>query len=160
MHLFLKVLAYPVWRTGVPAFTANVNINLRKMVPFNTAALFSARVARSEGRKRFVEGVITMADGVTKYADATGLWIVSQGIGTSLQVWNEVIDADRQRMEKGERVLVAPFQISAATPGAKFELSQGPIPAPAYNETLPFQTNLYKGEVSFQTEGLSPALYD
>lgn len=32
MMVFDEILAYPVWRSGVPAFTANVNINLRKMV--------------------------------------------------------------------------------------------------------------------------------
>ena len=31
--VFDEILAYPIWRSGVGAFTANLNINLRKMVP-------------------------------------------------------------------------------------------------------------------------------
>lgn len=34
MLVFDEILAYPVWRSGVTAFTANVSTNLRKMVHF------------------------------------------------------------------------------------------------------------------------------
>jgi len=150
MFVFDEILAYPIWRTGTPAFTANLNVNLRKMIPFATAARFEARVVRAEGRKRFVEGVITNADGTVKYADATGLWIVSNGIGTSLQVWAEVIEADRRRKERGERILQAPFKPSAALDAPSFpgeELSRRPIPAPVANATLPFQPDAYSSEL-------------
>jgi acyl-coenzyme A thioesterase PaaI-like protein len=97
MMVFDEILAYPVWRSGVPAFTANVNINLRKMVPFNTAARFESRVARREGRKCFLEGAIYSADKTVKYADATGLWIVSNGIGGSSAVWADALATDARR---------------------------------------------------------------
>lgn len=148
MFVFDEILAYPVWRTGVPAFTANVNVNLRKMVPFNIAARFQARVAKAEGRKRWLEGVITTADGQTKYADATGLWIVSPGIGTTLTVHGEVVEADAGRAARGERALVAPFQISAAKSAARLDMRKGPLSAPDHSQVLPFQTDLYKGEAS------------
>lgn len=32
MLVFDEILAYPVWRGGEPAFTANVNLDLKKMV--------------------------------------------------------------------------------------------------------------------------------
>jgi acyl-coenzyme A thioesterase PaaI-like protein len=75
--VFDEILAYPVWRTGATAYTANLNINLRRRVPLNSTQRFEARVARREGRKWFLEGRILSLDGATVFADATGLWISS-----------------------------------------------------------------------------------
>ena len=73
--VFDEILAYPVWRAGLAAFTANLNINLRRMVPLGSTQRFLAHIDRKEGRKIFVKGSITAADGHTTYADATGLWV-------------------------------------------------------------------------------------
>lgn len=94
-----------------------------------------------------MEGIITNSDASAKYADATGLWIVSTGIGTSMQVWPEVVEADIARMQRGDRVLTGPFQISAATPSPRMDLFKGPVEAPDVDQKLPFQPELYKGEV-------------
>lgn len=75
--VFDEILAYPVWRSGVNAFTANLNINLRRMVPLNSSVRWRARVARVEGRKHFLEGAITSPDEKTTYAECKGLWIAS-----------------------------------------------------------------------------------
>jgi hypothetical protein len=102
MLVFDEILAYPVWRSGTPAFTANVNLNLRKMLPFNTSARFESRIVKSEGRKRFLEAKILTGDGLTTYADATGLWISSAGIGSSSAVHPETLQQDLIRQECGE----------------------------------------------------------
>lgn len=33
MLVYDEILAYPVWRSGVTAFTVNMNVNLRKVIP-------------------------------------------------------------------------------------------------------------------------------
>ncbi len=78
MTVFDEVLAYPVWRLGEAAFTANVNINLRKPVPFCAYMLFSSSITNVSGRKRFTAAQITDSSG-TLYAEATGIWVTSNG---------------------------------------------------------------------------------
>merc|ERR1711879_1106168 len=85
MTVFDEILAYPIWRQGEAAFTANVNINLRKPVPMGALALFEARVTKVEGRKRFTWAKITDSKG-TIFAEATGIWVTSAGIGRSMAV--------------------------------------------------------------------------
>lgn len=75
--VFDEILAYPIWRSGIGAFTANLNVSLRKMVPLQSTLRFDARIASKNGRKLVTEGTITSPDGKTTYADCKGLWIES-----------------------------------------------------------------------------------
>jgi hypothetical protein len=84
--VFDEILAYPVWRSGTGAFTANLSINLRRMVPLGSTQRFWARVKERKGRKIFTEGRITSPDGSVTYADATGLWIESAYMQSSHKV--------------------------------------------------------------------------
>jgi len=76
--VFDEILAYPVWRSGLAAFTANLNINLKKMIPLGSTQRFEAMITKKEGRKIFVEGRIMSSNGLTTYAEAKGLWIESR----------------------------------------------------------------------------------
>lgn len=102
MLVFDEILAYPVWRSGTPAFTANVNLNLRKMLPFNTSARFESKIIKVDGRKVSVEAKILSGDGVTLYADAKGLWISSNGIGSSGAIHPETMQQDGLRKVAAE----------------------------------------------------------
>ena len=84
--VFDEILAYPVWRSGLAAFTANLNLNLRRMVPLGSTQRFTARVERKDGRKLYTRGVITSPDGQTTFADCAGLWIESAYMGKTQQV--------------------------------------------------------------------------
>ena len=76
--VFDEILAYPIWRSGTGAFTANLNVNLRRMVPLMSTLRFDAKVASKNGRKINMEGTITSpTDAKTVYADCKGLWIES-----------------------------------------------------------------------------------
>jgi hypothetical protein len=59
--VFDEILAYPVWRSGVTAFTANLNMNLRRMVPLHSTLYFEAYIERRAGRKLYVRGKIADA---------------------------------------------------------------------------------------------------
>lgn len=89
--VFDEVLAYPVWRQysefEPTTFTANLNINYRRMVPLLATLCFESRVVKVEkGRKFFVEATIfaPVLDedgnevGRTVYTDATGLWLAAK----------------------------------------------------------------------------------
>lgn len=73
MLVFDEILAYPVWRSGTPAFTANVNLNLRKMIPFNTSAIFESKIIKRDGRKIFLEAKIMSAPGSNAGTDYNGI---------------------------------------------------------------------------------------
>ena len=162
MLVFDEILAYPVWRSGSPAFTANVNLNLRKMVPFNTSARFESKIVKSEGRKRFVEAKILTGDGKTVYADAKGLWVTSSGIGSSAAVHPETLQQDKLRKEWNEYIrdsqgdfscntLQYPRRASAAVqasiPGEK---RLGELYEPQMGSVLPYQKQHFENSLSEQ----------
>jgi hypothetical protein len=159
MTVFDEILAYPIWRQGEAAFTANVNINLRKPVPMGALALFEARVTKVEGRKRFTWAKITDSKG-TIFAEATGIWVTSAGIGRSMAVHEAVIAADKERMDRGERALVAPFAPNIAVNAAT--LDDGSLPIGHRQQVL--QNGVTKGSVlEFQHQedsGLAHQYFD
>lgn len=73
--VFDEILAYPIWRSGTGAFTANLNVNLRRMVPHNSTQRFIAGIQSRNGRKIITEGKILSPDEKIVYADCKGLWI-------------------------------------------------------------------------------------
>jgi acyl-coenzyme A thioesterase PaaI-like protein len=75
--VFDEILAYPVWRSGYAAFTANLSLNLRRMVPLLSTLRFVSSITEKKGRKIFVSGKITSGDQTVTFADGTGLWIES-----------------------------------------------------------------------------------
>lgn len=154
MLVFDEILAYPVWRSGTPAFTANVNLNLRKMLPFNTSARFESRIVKVENRKRFLEAKIMTGDGKTLYADAKGLWIASAGIGSSAAVHPETLqqDALRKQYDNSNRndhgdfqsnVLQYPMHHSAAVKASVgSEGRLGELYEPQSGSVLPYQKQI------------------
>ena len=84
--LYVCCVCFSVWRSGIGAFTANLNINLRRMVPHGSTQRFRSQVERQDGRKLYLRGVITSPDQKTTYADATGLWIQSAHMGDTQKV--------------------------------------------------------------------------
>jgi len=84
--VFDEILAYPVWRSGIGAFTANLSVNLRRMVPLGSTQRFHSRVVGKQGRKINVEGRITSPDGKITYADSKGLWIEAPHMSATQQV--------------------------------------------------------------------------
>ena len=92
LHLYMRCalsvcrVCFSVWRSGIGAFTANLNINLRRMVPHGSTQRFLSQVERQDGRKLYLRGVITSPDQKTTYADATGLWIQSAHMGDTQKV--------------------------------------------------------------------------
>lgn len=84
--VFDEILAYVVWRSGTGAFTANLNINLRKMVPLGSTQYFRSHITKRDGRKISVAAsILDPADKTTKYAEATGLWIESSYMAKGTQ---------------------------------------------------------------------------
>jgi len=75
-----------VWRSGIGAFTANLNINFRRMVPHCSTQRFISQVERQDGRKLYLRGSITSPDQQITYADATGLWVQSLHMGDTQKV--------------------------------------------------------------------------
>lgn len=75
MMVFDEILAYPIWRSGTGAFTANLNVNLRRMVPHRSTLRFIAGIESRQGRKIITSGRITSPDESIVYADCKGLWI-------------------------------------------------------------------------------------
>lgn len=157
--VFDEILAYPVWYSGQPAVTANINFNIRKMIPFNTSARFESKIVKSEGKKRFLEAVITTADGKTKYADAKGLWIISTAaIGGSSATQPETRDMDRNfrkvndlyvkdvvsAVETSSNVLSFPMNASVNVKSAVRPEERLPpqLEAPNGNNTLPYQHHI------------------
>jgi len=79
--VFDEVLAYPVWRSNLNAFTANLNITFRKAIPLRSTQRFIARIVKVDGRKIHVEGSITSPDGDVVFAECRGLWVQSEKFG-------------------------------------------------------------------------------
>lgn len=78
--VFDEILAYPVWVTGVTALTLSLSTRLKKMTPLGCTLRFEAFVAKKEGRKRFLAGRLLSLDGREVYAEADGLWYVTDKV--------------------------------------------------------------------------------
>lgn len=78
--MFDEILAHPVWRNGVGAFTGNLSVDYRRRVPVGSTQRFEARVVKREGRKLFTAGRITSPDGATVYAESTAIFVQAPGL--------------------------------------------------------------------------------
>lgn len=88
---FDEILAYMPWKLlskspddGLVAFTANLSVNYKKMVPFASCQRFTAQVDKVEGRKLWVSAKLISPDGDTTYADANGMWIAAPRLPSKL----------------------------------------------------------------------------
>jgi len=70
---FDEVLGFAQSLTGTPGMTGTLTIRYRRPTPLETDLHFEARVERSEGRKRFVQGTVTAAGQLT--AEAEGIFV-------------------------------------------------------------------------------------
>ena len=74
--VFDEMLAYPVWRRGVSAVTANLSVSYKAALPLCSTAHFECRIVKHERRKYFVEGKITHPKDENKvYAVGKALFI-------------------------------------------------------------------------------------
>jgi len=80
--VFDEILAYPVWRQGYTAYTVNLSIKLKRMVPLGSTQRFLARIYRIENRKIHLDGEVTNGDKSIVYATATGIWVQSEKISS------------------------------------------------------------------------------
>jgi acyl-coenzyme A thioesterase PaaI-like protein len=77
--LFDEIMAYPVWRSGIAAFTANLNIDLRRTIPLLSTMRFDSRVVAVDGRKlRIVANITNGTDSKIVHAECKGLWVQSK----------------------------------------------------------------------------------
>eukprot|EP00455_Lapot_gusevi_P022364 TRINITY_DN2327_c0_g1_i2.p1 TRINITY_DN2327_c0_g1~~TRINITY_DN2327_c0_g1_i2.p1 ORF type:complete len:193 (+),score=20.94 TRINITY_DN2327_c0_g1_i2:62-580(+) len=79
--VFDEILAYPVWRSKISAFTANLNVNYRRPIPLGSTVCFESAIEKIEGRKHYVKGKLFNAeDHNVVYSEGNGLWLVSKGL--------------------------------------------------------------------------------
>lgn len=89
---FDEILAYPVWRLGYNAFTANLNINFKAMIPLGSTVRFTAQIQKIENNKKiFVYGRLTSPDESTVYSDCLGLWVVNSKLNSIGNVRGDVL---------------------------------------------------------------------
>jgi len=80
--VFDEILAYPVWRQGYTAYTVNLSIKLKRMVPLGSTQRFFARISRIENRKLHLDGEVTNGDKSIVYATGSGIWVQSEKISS------------------------------------------------------------------------------
>ncbi len=92
--VFDEMLAYPIWRIDHAAYTAQLNINYRDMIPLASTQAFFARVREIRGRRAFLEGSIfnfspplrpqlNSSPGDRQfrvYCDSLSVWVISNKI--------------------------------------------------------------------------------
>ncbi|MFC4529668.1 PaaI family thioesterase [Sphaerisporangium dianthi] len=90
------LLGEAVAAAGKAAMTGTLSLKYRRPVPYGVPLLGAAAVSRSEGRKTWAEGAISLPDG-TALVEATGLFITPAqwvGIGTDGRETAEARAAD------------------------------------------------------------------
>jgi hypothetical protein len=115
--VFDEILAYPIWRSDRAAFTAQLNVNFREMIPLASKQAFFARIREIQGRKAFVEGSIFNFSPPSKhhptvngrvyhvFSDSLSVWIISNkinpvGVSKIIQrekSWNETQENEHEK---------------------------------------------------------------
>lgn len=68
--------------------------------PPHSTLRFDAWIDKVDKRKVFLKGSITTFDLQTVHSDASGLWVISNGLSSIGNCWKEIIEKDNYRFEQ------------------------------------------------------------
>ena len=83
------LLGQAVATAGLGGLTGTLTVRYRSLVPYGTPVVATAEYLRSEGRKSWAEGRVSLPDG-TLLTEATGVFITPKG------PWPNIAPADQQ----------------------------------------------------------------
>jgi acyl-coenzyme A thioesterase PaaI-like protein len=73
--LFDELMGVAVWSTGCMAFSTNLQVHFRKMLPIPNRYIGESRIERVEGRKVWTSARLRAISGETIFAEAEGLYL-------------------------------------------------------------------------------------